>query len=329
MPFVKGDKLYIKIIKCTDLPANDLFGKSDPYVVFQAIHIEAYTSLKTTVIKSNLNPEWNEEFIFNYKHDYPSTETSFSAIIYDWNRFTKHDELGHAFMKINPDNYPPGEEVTETLNLMGVVNAKGSLTISFRIEKSEESLKFEEERKKLILDMKIVNDLGFPLYIPNNFNVASSYQSLVTETKLKLPVKVAYYSPSLNTAESIIITCIDINGTSTKYTEAVEKYVKCLVEEYQHLALKRNGSFVMVEENTRLPSGGFAFGKYSFVFRIKWRFEENNKGLQNVTNYVVKPNYSSKSIIAIMHCTDVKVDESVWGNDVIEKICKASCMDNL
>ena len=62
--------LHIKIIKCEKLRDADasLFNrrdKSDPYV---EAYIDGYRLVKTSVIKDNLNPVFNEEFFCPVAH---------------------------------------------------------------------------------------------------------------------------------------------------------------------------------------------------------------------------------------------------------------------
>lgn len=51
--------LHIKVISARNLPDTDIIGKSDPFVT---MYTRQTRMVKTSVIKNNLNPVWNEEF---------------------------------------------------------------------------------------------------------------------------------------------------------------------------------------------------------------------------------------------------------------------------
>jgi hypothetical protein len=53
-----GDKLEVTIVRASDLPKADLFGGSDPFVT--VTHQDE--SRSTKVVKSCLNPVWNQKF---------------------------------------------------------------------------------------------------------------------------------------------------------------------------------------------------------------------------------------------------------------------------
>ena len=58
--------LSLRIIKATDLPAKDVTGTSDPYVKIMMLPDKKH-KLTTKVKKKNLNPHWNECFLFEGK----------------------------------------------------------------------------------------------------------------------------------------------------------------------------------------------------------------------------------------------------------------------
>ena len=55
--------LSLRIIRATDLPAKDVTGTSDPYVKILLLPDKKH-KLLTKVKKRNLNPHWNECFLF-------------------------------------------------------------------------------------------------------------------------------------------------------------------------------------------------------------------------------------------------------------------------
>lgn len=58
--------LTLRIIKAKDLPAKDVTGTSDPYVKIMLLPDKKH-KLLTKVKKKNLNPHWNECFLFEGK----------------------------------------------------------------------------------------------------------------------------------------------------------------------------------------------------------------------------------------------------------------------
>ena len=55
--------LLVKVVRAQNLRKKDLLGKSDPYVKLK-MSDDKLPSKKTTVKRSNLNPEWGEDFKF-------------------------------------------------------------------------------------------------------------------------------------------------------------------------------------------------------------------------------------------------------------------------
>uniref|UniRef100_A0A6N2K224 C2 domain-containing protein n=1 Tax=Salix viminalis TaxID=40686 RepID=A0A6N2K224_SALVM len=54
--------LTVTVIAAEDLPATDLNGKADPYVVL--VMKKSEKKVKTRVLTKNLNPVWNQTFEF-------------------------------------------------------------------------------------------------------------------------------------------------------------------------------------------------------------------------------------------------------------------------
>lgn len=55
--------LTVKIMKGQDLPAKDFSGTSDPFVKIYLLP-DKKNKLETKVKRKNLNPHWNETFLF-------------------------------------------------------------------------------------------------------------------------------------------------------------------------------------------------------------------------------------------------------------------------
>lgn len=55
--------LTVKILKGQELPAKDFSGTSDPFVKLYLLPDKKH-KLETKVKRKNLNPHWNETFLF-------------------------------------------------------------------------------------------------------------------------------------------------------------------------------------------------------------------------------------------------------------------------
>lgn len=60
--------LTVKILKGQDLPAKDFSGTSDPFVKLYLLPDKKH-KLETKVKRKNLNPHWNETFLFEGVRD--------------------------------------------------------------------------------------------------------------------------------------------------------------------------------------------------------------------------------------------------------------------
>lgn len=72
--------LNVVVVRAYKLKKKDLLGKSDPYVKLKLAD-DNLPSKKTTVKRSNLNPEWNEEFKLVVKD--PESQ-ALELSVYDW-----------------------------------------------------------------------------------------------------------------------------------------------------------------------------------------------------------------------------------------------------
>lgn len=72
--------LNVNVVRAYKLKKKDLLGKSDPYVKLK-LSDDNLPSKKTTVKRSNLNPEWNEEFKLVVKE--PESQ-ALELSVYDW-----------------------------------------------------------------------------------------------------------------------------------------------------------------------------------------------------------------------------------------------------
>ncbi|KAG2689439.1 hypothetical protein I3760_09G138700 [Carya illinoinensis] len=85
--------LKVKVIKGTDLAIRDMMS-SDPYVILTL----GQQTVQTTIIRSNLNPVWNEELML-------SVPQSFGALklrVFDHDTFSSDDIMGEAEVDLQP-----------------------------------------------------------------------------------------------------------------------------------------------------------------------------------------------------------------------------------
>ncbi|CAH0560344.1 unnamed protein product [Brassicogethes aeneus] len=89
--------LVIKILECRDLPIKGRQSSCDPYVrVF--LLPDRKKNFQTKVKRKNNNPMFNESFIFSVTYEeLRNRYIQFS--IYDFDRFSKHDLIGHVIYK--------------------------------------------------------------------------------------------------------------------------------------------------------------------------------------------------------------------------------------
>ncbi|XP_058071603.1 ADP-ribosylation factor GTPase-activating protein AGD12-like isoform X2 [Magnolia sinica] len=85
--------LKVKVIKGTDLAIRDMLT-SDPYVIL----ILGQQKVQTTVVKSNLNPVWNEILTLSI----PENCGSVKLQVFDHDMFSADDIMGEAEIDIQP-----------------------------------------------------------------------------------------------------------------------------------------------------------------------------------------------------------------------------------
>lgn len=85
--------LRVKVMKGTNLAVRDMLS-SDPYVVLTLGQQKA----QTTVMKSNLNPIWNEDLMLSV----PQDSGPLKLEVYDHDTFSADDIMGEAEIDIQP-----------------------------------------------------------------------------------------------------------------------------------------------------------------------------------------------------------------------------------
>ncbi|KAF5475384.1 hypothetical protein F2P56_007193 [Juglans regia] len=85
--------LKVKVIKGTDLAIRDMMS-SDPYVILTL----GQQTVQTTIIKSNLNPVWNEELMLSVPQSYGALKLR----VFDHDTFSSDDIMGEAEIDLQP-----------------------------------------------------------------------------------------------------------------------------------------------------------------------------------------------------------------------------------
>lgn len=85
--------LKVKVIKGKNLAIRDMMS-SDPYVVLSL----GQQTTQTTVMNSNLNPEWNEELMLSVPQDHGPVKLK----VFDHDTFSVDDLMGEAEIDIRP-----------------------------------------------------------------------------------------------------------------------------------------------------------------------------------------------------------------------------------
>ncbi|XP_069696983.1 synaptotagmin-10-like isoform X2 [Periplaneta americana] len=108
--------LVVKVLEARDLPIKDMSGSSDPYV---KVHLlpDRKKKFQTKVHRKNLNPVFNETFIFSVGYeDLKQRYLQFS--VYDFDRFSRHDLIGQVVLKGLLDSTDLHQELEFTMNIL-------------------------------------------------------------------------------------------------------------------------------------------------------------------------------------------------------------------
>lgn len=88
------------IFEATELPALDMGGTSDPYVKVYLLP-EKKKKFETKVHRKTLNPVFNENFEFKNLPYADITSKTLVLAVYDFDRFSKHDQIGEIKVPLN------------------------------------------------------------------------------------------------------------------------------------------------------------------------------------------------------------------------------------
>ncbi|KAL8268628.1 hypothetical protein R6Q59_002426 [Mikania micrantha] len=139
--------IKVNVVKGTNLAVRDMMT-SDPYVILSL----GNQSVKTRVIKSNLNPVWNEKLMLSIPNNIPPLK----VIVYDRDTFKADDFMGDAEIDIqalvSAAKAFENSEVDESALRHGkyAESKDGVITISKGTVKQEIALKLQNVEKGVL-----------------------------------------------------------------------------------------------------------------------------------------------------------------------------------
>ncbi|KAF4526015.1 hypothetical protein B566_EDAN000808 [Ephemera danica] len=107
--------LVVKVLEARDLPIKDFTGSSDPYVKVQLLP-DRKRRFQTKVHRKNLNPVFNETFIFSIAYE-ELHEKYLQFSVYDFDRFSRHDLIGTVVLRGLLDQSDLEKEIEFTMNV--------------------------------------------------------------------------------------------------------------------------------------------------------------------------------------------------------------------
>lgn len=115
--------LAVGVLQAENLPGMDMCGTSDPYVKVYLMP-DKKKKYETKVHRKTLNPVFNETFNFKVPYAEVTTKTLVFAV-YDFDRFSKHDQIGEVRIPLNTIDL--AQTIEEWRNLTEVVTDSGQL----------------------------------------------------------------------------------------------------------------------------------------------------------------------------------------------------------
>ncbi|XP_038562378.1 synaptotagmin-7 isoform X2 [Micropterus salmoides] len=92
--------LTVKVLRGQELPAKDFSGTSDPFVKIYLLPDKKH-KLETKIKRKNLNPHWNETFLFEgFPYEKVRERTLYLQVL-DYDRFSRNDPIGEVSIPLN------------------------------------------------------------------------------------------------------------------------------------------------------------------------------------------------------------------------------------
>uniref|UniRef100_A0A914WPV8 C2 domain-containing protein n=1 Tax=Plectus sambesii TaxID=2011161 RepID=A0A914WPV8_9BILA len=127
-----SNKLACTVVEGKEFPAMDRNGMSDPYVKLYILP-ERKQKFETKIKRKNLNPVYNETFLFNIPFNELHSKT-LMLIVYDFDRLSKDDRIGQLTLPLDSVDFggeidewrdiePPIEEQDQEARLGDLMNS--------------------------------------------------------------------------------------------------------------------------------------------------------------------------------------------------------------
>jgi len=124
-------EIIVKILE-GKVPAADLNGKSDPYVIVSIPN--SNFQYRTKTITGSLTPVWNEIATFSSVNIFNPGSNVLKIQIWDKDTFTRDDFLGEAVVP-DLEKFPDEEGQALSLNLVSNGNVVGSISVKVKVNK--------------------------------------------------------------------------------------------------------------------------------------------------------------------------------------------------
>nr|XP_037871295.1 synaptotagmin-6 isoform X2 [Bombyx mori] len=119
------EALIVKIFEARDLPIKDMSGSSDPYIKVFLLP-DRKKKFQTKVHRKNLNPVFNETFLFSVPYE-ELRQRYLQFSVYDFDRFSRHDLIGHVVLKGLLESADLDQEIEYTMNILAAPQEKKDL----------------------------------------------------------------------------------------------------------------------------------------------------------------------------------------------------------
>ncbi|XP_063870178.1 synaptotagmin-10-like [Scylla paramamosain] len=108
--------LVVKVLSANDLPVKDVTGSSDPYVKVYLLP-DRKKKFCTKVHRRNLNPEFNETFVFSVGWG-ELKDCTLQFSVYDFDRFSRNDLIGQVVVRGVADYCHPDLETDYQMDIL-------------------------------------------------------------------------------------------------------------------------------------------------------------------------------------------------------------------
>lgn len=134
--------LLVWLDSATNLPAMDLIGTSDPYVIFNIDppYISTDRQQRSSTIMKTLNPKWIPHELFRFIVTNPH-EATLKMTVMDWDRIGRDDKIGDVTLAVSGI---ANEEKSHELNIERPPSNNGTLKIRTKLVHLIEGLCYQE-----------------------------------------------------------------------------------------------------------------------------------------------------------------------------------------